>query len=365
MKRIKPRYVVYLCLLLSIVVYHILASNRSFANFISSATLPLRQALGRFCGLFPFSVAELTIVLAVLLFLFWLIRTICLFAAAAKPRLSILRQRMAIFLIPVLSLYLILCLFLGASLSADGFAERSGLIPVPASVDALRRTTAVFADRLCQTAELVSRDESGCMNSTLDEVFALSTELYAETDRRFPFLALRDTMPKRFFCSRVLSLINFTGFYFPFLGEANINVDIPVCMIPSTIAHEMAHQRGVASEQECNFLAVLSSISSGSDIYAYSGWLFGYIYLSNALYRYDYSAYCNIASALPDAVWADLAANNQYWAQFEKPAAKAVSKVSDKLYDNMLKSYGLESGVQSYGEVVDMLILWNERFGFE
>ena len=61
------------------------------------------------------------------------------------------------------------------------------------------------------------------------------------------------------FFSRVMSAMNFTGVYFAFTGESNINVDAPACLIPSTIAHELSHQRGIASEQECNFLAVLAS----------------------------------------------------------------------------------------------------------
>ena len=34
-----------------------------------------------------------------------------------------------------------------------------------------------------------------------------------------------------------------------------MNVDCPACLIPETIAHEMAHQRMVASELEANFVA--------------------------------------------------------------------------------------------------------------
>lgn len=365
MKINKARLTAYVTLISCIVLYHIFASNRAFANFFAESTLPIRKALGSFCGLFPFSAAELVMLIAAILFLLWVIRTICLLVSHSEPRSDILRRRAAVLLIPVLSIYLILCLFLGASLSADGFSEHSGLIPQPTSVEALRRTTAVFAEKLSETADLVSRDSDGCMNTTLDEIFDHSTEIYRRVDEMFPFLALRDTTPKRFFCSRLMSLINFTGFYFPFLGEANINVDMPVCMVPSTIAHELAHQRGVASEQECNFLAVLSSVTSGNDIYEYGGWLFGYIHLSNALYRYDYDAYCEISAILPAEIWADFAVNNEYWDQFQrKPAAKAVSQVSEKVYDSMLKSYGLESGIQSYGEVVDLLILWNDLYGF-
>ena len=47
----------------------------------------------------------------------------------------------------------------------------------------------------------------------------------------------------------------------------------------ATVAHELAHQRGIASEQECNFLGVLASTTSGNPAYVYAGWLSGYIYL--------------------------------------------------------------------------------------
>ena len=82
-----------------------------------------------------------------------------------------------------------------------------------------------------------------------------------------------------------MSAMNFTGVYFAFTGESNINVDAPACLIPSTIAHELSHQRGIASEQECNFLAVLASTTSGDPVYEYSGWLMGYIHLGNACTR--------------------------------------------------------------------------------
>lgn len=33
--------------------------------------------------------------------------------------------------------------------------------------------------------------------------------------------------------------------YFPFLAEANVNIDIPDWDIPSTAAHELAHTPGL------------------------------------------------------------------------------------------------------------------------
>ena len=117
--------------------------------------------------------------------------------------------------------------------------------------------------------------------------------------------------------SRVLSALNFTGFFFPFTGEANLNVDSPECLLPATIAHELAHVRGVAPEQTANFVAILACDTSGDPLYAYSGYLLGYIHLSNALYGASYEKWLEIAQQVCQTANEDILANNAYWQQFE------------------------------------------------
>ncbi len=43
----------------------------------------------------------------------------------------------------------------------------------------------------------------------------------------FPFLRAETGGAKGFACSRALSALRFTGFYFPFTGEPNVNMDSP------------------------------------------------------------------------------------------------------------------------------------------
>jgi hypothetical protein len=277
-----------------------------------------------------------------------------------KRRGRAVLRRLASALARALSVYLLLCVFLNASYRAESFQDKSGLKAVKSSLDELYDVAELFVEKLGETFGRVSRDEAGLFAVPVERLIKESVSIYDGAEALFPFLSMRDVRPKPVFFSRVMSRFNYTGFYFPFTGEANINVDITPCMIPSTIAHEMAHQRGIASEQEANFVAILACSESGNAAYEYSGWLLGYINLGNALYKYDAERYFELASHLPEPVKADIRANNAYWAKYET----AEAKVSEKIYDSFLKGNGQELGVESYGRVVDLLIAWHKEGGF-
>lgn len=131
-------------------------------------------------------------------------------------------------------------------------------------------------------------------------------------------------------------------------------MDSPAAFLPATVCHELAHQRGITAEEECNFIGILAAVRSEDAGYRYSGWLTGFGYLFNALYSADREAWQVIRDALPDTVVADLRADNAYWAQFRG----VVSKVSDTVYDSFLKSNGDTDGSKSYGVVTDLLVAY-------
>ena len=360
LKKLRFRHLWMLAMGVLIALFHLLAKNRKIMNALAYGTLPLRQALGRLCSHLPVSVAEIlcTIgVLAVIAWLGWTVVSVC----RRKPRLLVFWRRLSLLIAVAMTLYLLLCILLGASYRADSFQDRSGLRAQPTSVEALYEVTALFTEKLIAAAETVPRGADGQFSVPDEAVFDAATEIYRGAETLFPFLKLADVTPKRAIYSHIMSICNYTGFYFPFTGEAHINIEPPPALMPATIAHEMAHQRGVASELEANFVAVLACTESGNAAYAYSGWLFGWIHLGNALYRYAPETYYELARALPEAVWADLRANDDFWAKYETKAAA----VSDKVYDTMLKTYGQELGVQSYGAVVDLLIAWAQQGGFQ
>ena len=336
--------------------FFLLRRWRGLMNAVADTlTGPLRRGLGKVCYLVPFSVMEAVEVLAVLLgvgYLIWSARAV----VRAKGRRRDRAYGAALGAVcTLLAVWAGFCLLWGVNYWTDGFQDKSGICAQPVALEDLREVTAYFAARVSETAGSVKRDEHGLFAVPREEILAGSVRAYDGITESFPFLAFDDPGVKPMAFSRLMSALDFTGFYSSFTGESNVNVDSPACMLPSTIAHELAHQRGFASEQECNFLAVLASTTCSDPAYIYSGWLIGYVYLGNALYSQDPEGYRAIRETLPETAQLDLAYNNAYWAQFQDTA---VQRASNKVYDGILKSYGDERGIQSYGTVVDLLVAY-------
>ena len=331
-----------------------LRTCRSAMNWLCGRViLPLEQALGRLCGLTSVSVAEVLIlsgIFAAVFYLAWQLR--CLIA---RPRKGQRAVRMGLTVLCAgLSVYAGFCLLWGVFYGADSFQDKSGLTARGGTVEELTALTERFAREVSAVGDQVQRDENGCFAVPRSEIFAEAMSAYDGVVQVFDCLKKPAVMPKAFVSSRGMSYLDFSGFYFPFTGEANLNDESPAAYLPANICHEMAHQQGIATEQECNFVAIMAATSADSAAYRYAGYLMGYVHLANALYRVDQAAWQTIRDSLPDTVRADLRQNSAYWARFDG----LVNTAATKVYDGFLKSNGLTDGVQNYGTVVDLLLAY-------
>jgi hypothetical protein len=342
--------------LLALSAFVLTRGNRAWMNALSDrVTAPVRRAVGSLCYRTDVSVMEVLCVLLAAFAVGYVLWSAAAVLHAAGRRLRRAYSALLGAVCIALTVYVGFCFLWGVNYYTDSFQDRSGIRAEAVSVEDLDAVTRYFAARLRETADTVERTQSGLFAVPRREILDESTGVYGDLDDAYPFLRFDDRVPKAVHFSRIMSRLDFTGVYCPYTGESNVNVDAPACLLPSTIAHELAHQRGIASEQECNFLSVLACTTCGKNDYAYSGWLLGYIHLGNALYKADKTRWKAVYSSLPASVRTDLTDNNAYWDQFRD---SRVRKASNQVYDRFLKGYGESAGLQSYGTVVDLLVVY-------
>lgn len=312
---------------------------------------PVHRALAVLNDHLPLSVAELLIGLAVIAVLIYIIYTIIKLIRCGG-RLKRLYAAVINLLAAGLAVYAGFCMLWGVYYYGDDFMTRSGLKNDNISVEQLETVTEYFAALVNEYSSQVPRDADGNYVADRDAILHRSNEVYASVEETLPCLSGPAVRAKGVHFSRVMSYTDFTGFFFPFTAEANVNTDFPGALFASTIAHELSHQRGVAREQEANFTAVLACLEYGNADYCYSACLLAYTHLGNALASADPGAWQEVYRGLSDGVLADLAASREYWAQFETP----VQSVSNTVYEGFLQSYDQKLGMRSYGACVDLLV---------
>ena len=336
-----------------LIILHLLTrGNRPLMVWASERLVqPVHRALAALNSHLPFSVAEALIGLAAAAVIAYIIY-IVISMLRGGGRLKRLYAAVINLLAAGLAVYAGFCMLWGVYYYGDDFMTRSALKNENISVEQLEAVTRYFAERSNEYAEQVPRDEDGNYIADRAAILARSDKVYENIERELPCLAGPAVRAKGVYFSRLMSYTDFTGFFFPFTAEANVNTDFPPALFASTVAHELAHQRGVAKEQEANFVAVLASLAYGDTEYCYSAYLLAYTHLGNALYSADYEAWKSIYLSLSEDVRRDFAANREYWAQFETP----VQKVSNTVYEGFLYSYDQDMGLKSYGACVDLLV---------
>ena len=347
-----PRAHSFLVATLPLHLYKLFLRRRDepLAGFVETRVFPYQRTAARITDSIPFSVAELIYAVFILAVSAYLIRSVYLIVRR-EGKLKRSYTAFAVLLCAGLSASLAIDYSWGLCYYGDSFQVRADIETAPISTEQLKHVTLFFAEKANEYGALIKRDENGLFDESVDDIFDAAPTLYRNTLSEFPFLDGPEPQVKPMAFSLVMSVMNFTGFYFAPTGEANINVHSPRCMLPSTIAHEQAHQRGVAAEQEANFVAVLACLNSGNAVYGYSASLLAYIHLSNALYSADHDAWVEVYGVLSENIRSDLRKNSEYWNAFDTTIAKA----SESVYTGFLQSHGQEFGMKSYGACIDLL----------
>lgn len=328
-----------------------------FAEWYSRNIYPvLVSAIGRLTGLLPFSLAEICLYL---LLAALILSLICLCIGIARKG-EAGRRLFAWFSCAVLAVSILAFLYTagcGVNYHRKTFSSEEGIIASDYTAEELKEICIRLTEEVNSRAGKVSRDSDGVMILTAPEGEG-AVEAMEKLAEAFPSLKGYYPMPKKVAVSEILSYQGLTGVYSPFTIEANYNGDMTPYNIPFTACHDLSHLRGFMEEKEANFIAFLACIGSDRTDFQYSGYLSGWTYCMNALYRADPEAWQETRSLLDKKAEADVWANSQFWNSYEG----VISETADRINDTYLRANGQADGVRSYDRMVDLIMAYFTDF---
>ena len=337
-------------------LFYIKQGDRAFMdNWVEHCLAPFIQAVGKFWSIFPFSVAEVMAAIFIAAVVLGTAHTLYILVHRRAWKRAL--KRVVSFVCLLCWLWSGFCWMWNCTYRATGFAEKYDLYAAPYTPQQLLEVSILFAYRAAELSTQVPRNEDLSFAVTGSEAFERGMSVYDNISQVFPSLEISQRRAKPILFSRLQSILGYTGVYFPFTGEANVNVDQTDAIVPFTIAHEMAHQRMVAAEQECNFVGVLACVSSDDVVFQYSGWLMGLVYLTNALFAISPEMGQELMrQTFTDELRKDWNDNYEYWQALKTPVREKANEVMDEVYDGYLKGQGQPLGLMSYDACVDLLV---------
>ncbi len=226
------------------------------------------------------------------------------------------------------------------------------------SVDEL----AYLTEQLVQAAnaeylEIHGREDAGSPTTGPEDPQTLEQAIEdgwarARADLQLPVVGGRFGRVKTLLATRLYEVFGIVGFYFPFTGEANVRRGVPASEWPHSIAHEQAHQRGVARESEANFWGYLSAAGARDPHARYSAYLFAQYQLLAALTRSDPARRREVTGLRLPGVQRDVDSARAYWLRLRGPGTD-VGRVVNNAF---LRSNRVPGGIRSYSRSAEFII---------
>ena len=360
---IKNNRVLYITLslcLYTVVVVLICAVNDNFAQGYSDTVSSfLRIALSLVTGFLPFSVAELFVVIIPFLVIFLIVRAVR----------NVIKKSFCLKCVVKKIIVIVLCAFtvfmnvFGVCYFSKSLEDRLNLTRTFLTRKELYEDAVFTRNMLENASENVIFDESGASvnpHSYL-ETDELVNKGYKVLSQSGVYKSFMIGQSKKIMLSPLMTYTHISGMYMPFTGEANVNVNYPDYVTVFTIAHEKAHQRGIASEDEANFMAFLACMASGDDYLKYSALMNMYDYYLDETLVQDIEMYTELVDGTDNKIIGEMYA---YYKFFEKYQRSKASKIAESVNDTYIKVMGDEQGVKSYGLVIELYHAYIKKEGY-
>lgn len=346
--------VIYAMTALSALLYFLFTQSTRFADwFNQNISHYPRHFFALLTAWIPFSTAELLIILIPFLFVLVLLigsRRFCDSNRSVLVYVGILFS--AVCVIGILFVWNFAAGYYGSRLD-----KKLELSRQKSSADDLYQTAEIIRTEMNALSEEIVFLENGSslMPYSYQEMNLRLLKAYESFCQKNDFMKSFYSRVKPIMLSEPMSYTHITGVYTFFTGEANINVNFPDYTVVYTAAHELAHQRGIAREDEANFIAFLICMESDDPYIRYCGYLNVYEYLSSALYSADKELYKLSYAKLTPEIKAEEEAYRTFFKKYQDNVAADISQATNNAY---LQSQGAQEGTKSYNMVVDLAVAY-------
>lgn len=344
--------IIFALTIFSAIIYFFCILFEAFASFINQISLPARASLAFLSSFIPFSLAEIFIIFLPL----WVVLLFFLVVKVSKTNKGSIR-----FLSILCSFFCLYFVFFVWTI-ASGYhmkpiEEKIGLKRERLSNQDVYDATIILNNELNSLVNEVEYDKNGAskMPYSYRDMSRKIVEAYKSFSKETGIISNFDSLVKPLILSKPLMYANLSGVYISLTGEANVNTFYPDFVVIFSAAHEMAHQRGIAREDEASFVAFLVSTYSEDRFFKYSVYLNVFIDLILELKNRDSELYKSALEKIDKRVINDY---NEFSTAFEKYSGSIASNVSDGINNTYLQLNGTKEGTSSYHMVSELVALY-------
>lgn len=343
MKAKKKTWIVKIIILFILIIFLVtlifISSSLDVANqFYQNVTLPFTNFLNKFLGLIPFSLFEFAVATMVILGFYFVISIII--KLCKRQVFKAFNKILSLFLITLFVLdYFIFTQGIGYNTSNLNLSLYQGEVTDTLIYD----TTDYYLNLFNSLSETFSRDEDDFIISPYSEK-EINDLLNEEYKKHVDLNIYQDDVNCSTLTLSPLFLeLHITGVTVLGLGQASVSSMNKDCEYAFVMAHEMAHLKGVAREDEANLLASYILLSSNDPYLLYNG-LFSTFNSLLDIYRLtNYSLYEEFVSKLNPEIIYEMNQVSRYYSEHD-----LLSKVGNFINNLYLVLNGNENGTDDY-----------------
>ncbi|WP_243718049.1 DUF3810 domain-containing protein [Pedobacter changchengzhani] len=317
-------------------------SPSAVQKYYSAGLYPYISSSLRFISsIFPFAIGDFIYALLIAFVLYKIIKFFKRRKLLNKQhRITVPLQVLNFFLI----LYIIFKIVWGLNYSRPSVSKTLGIGNEKYSVKEL----VLLGDYFVKKTNDLKLKQSKIPAYTINELETKSALAYNLMAQKSPLFRYSNPCLKSVLSPYLVSKAGIEGYYAPLSGEANMNMNLPDFVKPYVSCHEIAHQLGIAYEDEANLIGYLTANNSNDVNYQYSA---NYEMLRYILFEVSIKSpddYRILHDKLSPQILADFKTEKEFWKKYNGEMFGYL----DTAFDSFLKLNNQPKGIDSYQDIV-------------